>query len=146
MDSEQFRRLVELYMNLSDAELQRAFDCGPTGYEPPIVWELVSGLYHQRSIVRAAEEIPIRYSDGSGSSLDDPIVVSGAGRDLLGTLGIFAWLIQRNGTMDVDWTIRRKSGHHEGERHIDIYTIQDKSGELRTFYVAISESYLKPNR
>jgi hypothetical protein len=46
---------------------------------------------------------------------------------MLGTMAVFAWLIKKRGTMNVDWRVRTKRGHHDGQRHIDIYDIQSRS-------------------
>ena len=57
MSPEEFHRLVEYYTGLSDAELQHAFDHGRTGYQESIVWELVSGVYHQRRTMARCQSI-----------------------------------------------------------------------------------------
>jgi hypothetical protein len=110
------------------------------------VFEVIKVRWRQRRLVRDIERSPIRYSDGTGASLEDPIVITGAAHDILGTAAILSWLIRQHGTMNVDWRMRIKSGHHDGERHIDIYVIQLRSGEERTYFFDISESWGKwPN-
>ena len=96
-----------------------------------------------RRMVHAVESSPICYSNGTGASLEDPIVITGAGHDMVGTMAIFSWLVQRHGEMNVEWQMLGKSGHHDGQRDIDIYTIQLRSGEERTYYFDITESYGK---
>lgn len=97
----------------------------------------------QRSMLRALEGSSVRYSDSPGISLENPVVISGAQHDMIGTMAVFAWLIKKRGTMHVDWRLRVKRGHHNGERHIDIYEIQTRFGVDETFYFDLSESYGK---
>jgi len=95
----------------------------------------------QRKLLQGIDRSPIGYSNAPGDSLDDPIVVTGAKLDIEGTAAVFAWLIRQHGTMDVDWRLHTKSGAASGDRHIDIYRIQLRSGEERTFYFDVSESF-----
>lgn len=97
----------------------------------------------QRSLLQAIDDSPVRYSDSPGISLDNPVVITGAGHDLAGTLAIFVWLIRKRGTMNIDWQIRDKRGSYDGQRHVDIYTIQSRSGVEETFYFDITESFGK---
>ncbi|KPK04248.1 MAG: hypothetical protein AMS20_08860 [Gemmatimonas sp. SG8_28] len=97
----------------------------------------------QRSMLQALEGSSVRYSDSPGISLENPVVITGAHHDLMGTMAVFAWLIRKRGTMNVDWRIRVKRGHHDGQRHIDIYDIQTRLGVEETFYFDLTESWGK---
>ncbi|SRR6266849_1365258 len=97
----------------------------------------------QRSILRALEGSSVHYSESPGISLENPVVISGAQHDMIGTMAVFAWLIKKRGTMDVDWRLRVKRGQHDGQRHIDIYDIQTRFGVDETFYFDLTESYGK---
>ena len=100
----------------------------------------------QRSLMRAIDSSSVCYSSSPGISLEHPVVITGADHDLLGTMAILAWLIRKRGTMGVDWQMLVKTGHHDGQRHIDIYEIQSRSGVNETFYFDITESYGKWHR
>ena len=95
----------------------------------------------QRSMVRAVESSSVRYSDSPGISLENPVVITGAKHDMMGTLAVFVWLIKKRGTMHVDWRVRIKRGDHDGQRHIDIYEIETSSGVHETFYFDLTESW-----
>ena len=97
----------------------------------------------QRTLLSAIGNSPVRYSSSPGISLENPVVITGAGHDMIGTMAIFGWLINKRGTMHVDWRVRIKRGHHDGQRHIDIYEIQSRSGVEETFYFDITESWGK---
>ena len=97
----------------------------------------------QRSILRAIESSSVRYSDSPGISLENPVVITGAGDDMIGSMAIFAWLIRKRGTMHVDFRLLGKRGYSEGDRHVDVYTIQSRSGVDETFYFDITESWGK---
>ncbi len=94
-------------------------------------------------MVRAVNNSTVRYSDSPGISLENPVVITGAGNDMMGSLAILTWLIKKRGTMHVDWRARIKRGHHDGVRHIDIYEIQTRYGVEETFYFDITESFGK---
>jgi hypothetical protein len=95
----------------------------------------------QRSLLRAIASSPVRYSDSPGISLENPVVITGAGDDMIGSMAVFAWLIRKRGTMHVDFRLLGKRGSSEGDRHIDIHTIQSRSGVEETFYFDITESW-----
>jgi len=97
----------------------------------------------QRSILRAIEASSVQYSDSPGISLENPVVITGAGDDMIGSMAIFAWLIKKRGTMHVDFRLLGKRGSSQGDRHIDVYTIQSRSGVQETFYFDITESFGK---
>ena len=97
----------------------------------------------QRSILRALKGSSVRYSDSPGISLENPVVITGAQHDMIGTMAVFAWLIKKRGTMHVDWQLRVKRGHQDGQRHIDIYDIQTRFGVDETFYFDVTESFGK---
>ena len=95
----------------------------------------------QRSLLRAIDSSPVRYSNRPGIFLQDPAVITGAELDVMGTMAILAWLIKKRGTMGIDWQTLVKSGHHDGHKNIDIHEIQSRSGIRETFYLDITESY-----
>ena len=97
----------------------------------------------QRSMLRALEGSSVHYSESPGISLENPVVITGAQHDMIGTMAVFAWLIKKRGTMHVDWRLRVKRGHHDGQRHIDIYDIQTRFGVNETFFFDLTESYGK---
>ena len=97
----------------------------------------------QRSILRAIDGSSVHYSDSPGISLENPVVITGAQHDMVGTMAVFAWLIKKRGTMSVEWRLRGKSGHNDGLRHVDIYHIQTRSGVDETFYFDVTESFGK---
>ena len=97
----------------------------------------------QRAMLRAVDDSSVRYSDSPGTSLENPVVITGAHHDMVGTMAVFAWLIRKRGTMHVDWRVRVKRGHHDGQRDIDIYDIQTCDGVEETFYFDLTESYGK---
>ena len=97
----------------------------------------------QRSLLQGIDSSSVRYSDSPGISLENPVVITGAGHDMMGTMAVFAWLIKKRGTMNVDWRLLAKSGDHDGQRHVDIYRIQSRSGVEETFYFDVTESFGK---
>jgi hypothetical protein len=97
----------------------------------------------QRRLISDVERSSICYSDGSATSLEDPVAITGAAWDIEGSAAILAWLIGKHGTMDVDWRVRIKRGHHDNGRHIDMYVIRLRSREEKTYYFDVSESYGK---
>lgn len=52
----------------------------------------------QRSLLRAIDNSPVRYSRSPGISLENPVVITGAGDDMIGSMAVFAWLIKKRGT------------------------------------------------
>ena len=84
----------------------------------------------QRWLLRAIDSSSVRYSNSPGISLENPVVITGAGDDIIGT-------------MSVDWRIRARHGDHYEQRHIDIYEIQTRFGVNETFYFDVTESYGK---
>ncbi len=140
---QEYERLHRYYATLADDELQIAYGHGPSGYRDPVIWELVRALHVQRRLLQDVQDSPIRFSTGSGISLDDPVLITGARHDVEGSAAILCWLIRKYGTMNVDWRLRRQRGWHDGGRQIDIYVIQLRSGEERTCYFDVTESYGK---
>lgn len=97
----------------------------------------------QRELLDGVDRFSVVYSDGPGISLENPVVITGAEYDQMGSLAIFAWLIRKRGTMGLDWRVLVKTGHHDERRRIDIYQIQSRSGVTETFYFDITESWGK---
>jgi len=107
----------------------------------PAFLRAIAARRRQRSLVRAIDRSPVCFSSSPGVSFENPVVITGAGHDLMGSMAILAWLIGKRGTLGVDWQILVKSGHSVGERHIDVYEIELKSGAKETYYFDITESY-----
>lgn len=93
------------------------------------------------SFLRAIDRSPVRYSDSPGLSLDNPVVITGAEHDLMGTMAILAWLIRKRGTMGIDWWALVKRGHHDEHRHGDTNEIQLKTGARETSYFDVTDSF-----
>lgn len=97
----------------------------------------------QRELLDAVDLFSVAYSGSPGISLENPVVITGAEYDLMGSMAILAWLIRKRGTMGLDWRTLQKSGDFDGQRHIDIYKIQSRSGVTETFYFDVTESWGK---
>jgi len=100
-------------------------------------------LRQQRRLLSAIDNSPVHYSDSPGIALENPVVITGAGNDIVGSMAIFAWLIRKRGAQAIEWRVLRKWGRHDGQKHIDIYEIQTRDGVLETFYFDITESFGK---
>lgn len=85
----------------------------------------------------------VRYSDASGDALENPIVITGAEYDLVGTAAAWEWLVSQYGTPDADWKMLLKRAWWVGEVFIDEYVIELPSGEERQHFFDLTESYLK---
>jgi hypothetical protein len=97
----------------------------------------------RRELLRDIQAWGIHYTQGEGDTLDDPIVITGAEYDLVGTKAIIAWLSRRYGVLGVDWRVALKSGGFSEERQIDEYDIELSSGAKRQHFFDITESYCK---
>ena len=95
----------------------------------------------QRRMVESIQHSRVQYSDALGKDPDNPIVITGAQHDMVGTMAILAWLIDRHGTMNADWRIAVKSSRGDADKHIDVYTIELRSGERETYYFDVTESF-----
>lgn len=70
----------------------------------------------------------ITYEGGEGDSLKNPVIIRGAGFDVLGTEAIFNWLTVVFGQMDRDWSLIVQSHLRQGERDFDAHGIQLHDG------------------
>ncbi len=97
----------------------------------------------QAKDMRDIDRSDIQYSEGDGQTLDDPVVVTGAGSDAEGTHAVFAWLQRRYGVLGQDWVLTNRTGHSAQGKRIDWYTVTLKTGETNLHYFDVSQSYLK---
>jgi hypothetical protein len=83
----------------------------------------------------------ISFEGGDGDTIETAVVVRGAGSDLAGTYGEFAWLVNKYGEKDKDWKlISHSHGQHE-DRDIDTFEIELKSGTRLCVYFDCTESF-----
>ncbi len=82
----------------------------------------------------------VSYS-GSGTSLDDPIVISGAHGHFHAIACEYAYLEEVVGKRGEDWVLETQALHtHEG-RYIDSLHIRLKDGETCTYYFDITRYF-----
>lgn len=93
----------------------------------------------QRDLVEDLDRGGIQYSDNKGETEEDRIVIRGAPTDLDGIAAEYGWLISHFGTMNVDWSIRS----HAGGDGFDSVVIQLRTGEEKTIWFDVTESYGK---
>ena len=80
---------------------------------------------------------------GSGTSIEEAIIIRGALLDLVGTCVEFQWLTEKFGQKDETWNLVSHShGCHE-QRDIDTVVIRLASGEKLTTYFDVTESFGK---
>ena len=94
-------------------------------------------------MLSAIDHSAVRYSDSPGVSVENPVIITGAGHDMVGTMAIFAWLMRKRGTQGHDWQVRGKWGRSDNQHHIDVYEIQTRNGVVETFYFDVTESFGK---
>jgi hypothetical protein len=84
------------------------------------------------------------YEGGDGSTLNDAIVVRGAGSDLEGVAATFGWMHERLGAKDEEWRLISHSTGGDGVRKIDTFDVMLRGGERKVVYFDVSESFAKP--
>jgi len=97
----------------------------------------------QARLLRDIEASDIQYSEGDGKTLDEPVIVTGAGSDAEGTFAVFGWLQRRYGVLGEDWSLSDRRGRTSGDSRIDWYSVTLRSGEQNTHYFDVSQSYLR---
>ena len=85
----------------------------------------------------------IWYEGGNGESIDEAILVRGAGHDFVGTWAEFAFLNDRFGQMGRDWRLKLHAHGTYGDREIDTVRLEMPNGEQLTLYFDITESFGK---
>jgi hypothetical protein len=93
----------------------------------------------QRHLLEELDRGGVQYSNNHGETVEDRVVIRGAPTDLDGTATEFGWLIRHFGTMNVDWRICS----HSGGGGFDSVVIQLRTGEQKTIYFDVTESYGK---
>src|SRR5262249_37891589 len=92
---------------------------------------------------RADTKQHIFFEGGTGSTVEDAIVIRGAHFDLEGTYAEFAWLAESCGRKGVDWELISHSHGKHGGRDIDTFEIKLADATPLTVYFDCTESFGK---
>lgn len=85
----------------------------------------------------------ITFEGGDGASIQQAVIIRGAGHDLVGTIAEFRWLAWEFGKEDVDWGLETHSHGTFENRQIDTVVIRLSSGAVKTVYFDITDSFGK---
>ena len=103
------------------------------------IFRIVQLRRRQRQLVEELDRGGVQYSNNNGETVEDRVVIRGALTDLDGIAAEYGWLFRRFGTMDVDWQI----SSHAGGSGVDVWVIQLRTGEEKTIYFDVTESFGK---
>jgi len=83
----------------------------------------------------------IEYSDNSGESFDDAIVISGAENTSQGIAVEYQYIKDKYGEINTDWKRIRQRFKKHGDKAYDILTIKDKQENEIEIYFDITEFF-----
>lgn len=84
------------------------------------------------------------YTGGDGTSIENAIVISGAGNERNGIAAEYEYITKKKGVKFVDWKPAGQSTINKDSKKYDAVSIQNiKNNETITFYFDISDFYGK---
>ena len=101
----------------------------------------VRGLFHDTTNPFTLPHV--WYEGGDGSTIDDAIIVRGAGSDLEGVAATFGWMHEHLGAKDEGWQLITHSSGSRGDRKIDTFNIVLRGGTAKHVYFDVTESFGK---
>ena len=99
----------------------------------------VRGLFHDNTNPFTLPHV--WYEGGDGSTIDDAIIVRGAGSDLEGVAATFGWMHEHLGAKDDSWQLISHSSGGRGARQIDTFNIVLRGGTAKLVYFDVTESF-----